>query len=216
MCPVKRRRSVLLVDDHPMVRAGLREILEESDQWIELTEAATAAEGLARVREASWELVLLDESLPNGSGLAVLKRIKSEFPKLPVLIISAHPEEELALPALKAGAAGFLNKAADPMDLLAAVRSVLAGKRYISRGLAERLAQEFTGETESDPHEHLSERELQVFRAIAAGRRPAEIAAELCLSPRTVQTYRARVIEKLGVKGSAGLIRYAYKHHLIE
>lgn len=213
--PSKQSR-VLLVDDHPMVRSGLKDILESSDLFIELTEAATAAEALARVREASWELVLLDESLPDGSGLAVLKRIKRESPKTPVLIISAHPEEDLALPALKAGAAGFLHKATEPKVLVAAARCVLAGKRYISPLLAEKLAQEFAGESQANPHQNLSERELQVFKAIVEGKRPATIAAELCVSPRTVQTYRARVIEKLGVEGNAGLIRYAYKHHLIE
>lgn len=176
---------------------------------------------MEHLREASWGVVSLEISLPDTNGLttlrrlAQLKRVARECAHTPVLIVSDLPEEQFAEPALKAGAAGFVSKSADTKTLMIAFQKVIKGERYISPLLAERLAAKLAGEVTDLPHETLSEREFQVFRLIASGKQSSRIATELCLSPKTVQTYRARILDKMRIKSNAELAQYAYAHKLL-
>jgi DNA-binding NarL/FixJ family response regulator len=204
-----------LVDDHAVVRAGIRQVLEKAGASIVVQEAGTAQDALDCVRDATWDAVVMDLSLPDRNGMWLLSAIRRERPSLPVLVLSVHPEEQFAVRVLKAGAAGYVSKAQTPERFIEAVRRILEGGRYISQAVAEQLAMEVAGDIARAPHEALSDREFQVFRMIAEGKRPAEIADELCLSAKTVQTYRARVLSKLGVKGTSELVQYALKHGLL-
>jgi DNA-binding NarL/FixJ family response regulator len=204
-----------LIDDHAVVRAGVRQVLEKASAAFMVREAGSAEEALACVRDGTWDAAVMDLSLPDRNGLWLLNAIRRERPALPVLVLSVHPEEQFAVRVLKAGAAGYISKAGTPEQFVEAVRRVLDGGRYISQAVAEQLAMEVSGDVVRAPHEALSDREFQVFRMIAEGKRPAEIAGELCLSAKTVQTYRARVLSKLGVKGTSELVQYALKHGLL-
>ncbi len=207
---------VLIADDHSIFRRGLMEILGDEFPKVAFGEARNAAETLECVRKQNWEIVILDISMPGKSGLDILDELKQLRPKLPVLLLSMHPEEQFARRALKAGAAGYLTKESVPDELRRAVRRVLAGGRYLSATLAEKLAWDLREDAEMPLHELLSDREFQVLRMIASGKGVKEIGDELSLSVKTVSTYRARILEKTGMKSNAELIRYAVQNHLVD
>ena len=207
--------NILIVDDHPIVRHGLRLLLETRGAATRVGEAGDADEAMARLREGGWDVMVLDIDLPGRSGLEVLHEAKARWPKLPVLILSIHPENMLAVRLLKSGAAGYLNKDSAPAELEQAVRRVAAGGRYISAALAQLLAEQIGADAAREPHERLSGREFQVFRLLAAGTTVGAIAEQLHLSVNTVSTYRARVLEKLGAANNAELMRYAAERRLV-
>lgn len=209
--------KILIADDHAIVRRGLREILEEHFPDCTVGEAADAAATLANAGNGEWDLLLLDLSMPGRSGLDLLHDLRVSCPRLSVLVLSVHPEEQYGLRVIRAGAAGYLNKEAAPEALVSAVRRVLAGGKYVGPALAEQLASSLQsgGAPTSEPHQRLSDREFQVLARMGQGRSVKEIAAELSLSEKTVSTYRARVLEKLGLHTTAELIRYAHVHGLV-
>ena len=208
---------ILIADDHPLVRAGLRQILARHEDMSVLGEAEDYNGILAHLRGTEFDVMLLDVSLPGKNGIEILKSLREIHPALKVLIISTHPEDQYGLRALRAGAAGYLTKSISLEHLVEAVREIAKGRRYISRELASLLA-DSVGRKDADApaHESLSDRELQTLRLIAAGRKPADIASELALSPKTVSVYRARILDKLGLKSNAELARYAQRHGLVD
>jgi len=206
---------ILIADDHPIFRAGLKEVLSKVKDVELIGEADNGQTVLLLTRKQRWDLVLLDVTMPGKDGLEVLQELRRERPKLPVLVLNAHSEDQLALRLLKSGAAGYLTKDKAPDFLLIAIRKVLRGEKYISESLAEKVTLDvISGETGSMPR--LSNREYQVMRRIAAGKALKEIAQELFLSVRTVSTYRARVLEKLNLKTNTELIRYALQNKLVD
>lgn len=206
---------ILIADDHAILRKGLRRILTEMEGGFDIDEASNGHEVIKMVREKDYDLVLLDISMPGLSGLDALKEIKVLNPRLPVLILTIHPEEQYALRALKAGASGYLTKESVPDELMMAIRKVLRGGKYLSNSLAERLAFAFDEGADRPPHELLSDREYQVFCLIAAGKGLTEIAEKMSLSVKTVSTYRSRILEKMKMKSNAELIHYAIKNKLV-
>ena len=206
--------AILLADDHAIVRRGLRELLLDAFADLRIEEAASAGQVADLVRDGSWDLLILDVSLPGRSGLDVLKDVKASHPKLPVLILSMHPEEQFAIRALRAGAAGYLTKQSAPDELVGAVRKALQGGRYVSATLAERLASEIGGSGQKEPHELLSDREFQVLRLIASGYSLTAIGERLTVSVQTVSTYRGRLLEKMGMATNAELTDYVRLHGL--
>jgi len=207
---------VLVADDHPIFRAGLKETLLKDSDVNFVGEADNGHKVLELARRQRWDAVVLDISMPGKGGLEVLQELRRERPKLPVLILSAHPEDQLALRFLKAGAAGYLTKDKAPAVLLNALRKVVQGGKYISESVAEKVVFQLASETTTPLHETLSNREYQVMRRIAAGKAIKQIAKELFLSVRTVSTYRARVLEKMNMKTNAELIRYALLNKLVD
>lgn len=206
----------LITDDHPVVRRGVRELLEEEQLCSEIYEAKTGEEALDAVRRQPWDLMILDIALPDKHGLDVLKEAKLLQPRLPVLMLSLYPEKEFAMRAIKAGASGYLTKQSAPSELLAAVTRIVQGGRYITAALAEQMASALeTGGTDV-LHARLSDRELQVLRLFGQGKSVSVIAEELCLSVKTISTYRARILEKLSCKSTGELIRYAVEAKLID
>ena len=205
---------VLIADDHSIVRRGVREILEEALHSLEVYEASSAAETLKVVREDVFDIVLLDISFPDGSGLDVLRQIRDFSPQIRVLLLSMYPEEQYAQRALRLGAVGYLTKDSAPNELVAAIQKVAVGGKYITQALAERLADEIGEEVKKSPQEALSNREFQVLTRLGAGRSIHEIAVELSLSPKTVSTYRSRLLEKLNLKSGADIIRYVIENRL--
>jgi len=208
--------KILIADDHPVVRKGLKEIIEEHSDMKVVDEASTGQEVLEKVFKKEFDVVLLDISMPGKSGLDILKELKSYRPKLTVLVLSMHPEEQYAVQVFKAGAAGYLTKKSAPDELLAALRKVSSGGKYVSSSLAEKLAYALEHDTEKPLHETLSAREYEVMRKIATGKAATDIARELFLSPKTISTYRTRILEKMGMKNNAELIRYAVKNQLVD
>jgi two-component system invasion response regulator UvrY len=206
----------LIADDHAVVRQGLKQILGDTPEMLVAGEATNGQEVLDKVRAEPWDVVVLDISMPDRSGLDVLKQLRSERPKLPVLVLSMHSEDQYAVRVLKAGASGYLTKDSAPDELVKAIRKVVSGGRYVSSLLAEKLAFEIGTDSSRLPHETLSDREFQVLRGIAAGKSVTEIAAELYLSPKTVSTYRARLLQKMNLGTTAELIHYAMQNHLID
>jgi two-component system, NarL family, invasion response regulator UvrY len=204
---------ILIVDDHAMVREGLKRILADEFEDAGFGEAANATEALERLWKESWDLVLLDVSMHGRTGLDVLKEIRASASRMPVLVLSAHPEEQYAVRVLKAGAAGYLTKESAPQELCRAVRKVVSGGKYLTPGVAEQLAAEVQS-SRRQAHELLSNREYQVMLLIAAGKVPKEIGEELSLSVKTVGTYRTRVLEKLKLKNNAELMRYVLERGL--
>jgi len=206
---------VLIVDDHAIVRRGLRELLSDEFRGAAFGEASTAQQALEQLWKQKWDVALLDITLPGRSGLDLLKEFKAARPRLPVLVLSVHPEDQFALRALKAGAEGYLTKESAPEELVKAIRKILAGGRYVSPTLAEKLALGVRKDSTRAPHETLSDREYEIMCCIASGKTVTEIAGELSLSPKTISTYRARILEKLGVKNNAAIIRYAIQNGLV-
>ena len=207
---------MLVVDDHPVVRRGLIQTLAEAFPGVLLGEAANAQEALEQIWNHEWDVVLLDVSMPGRSGLDVLKEVRQERQKLPVLVLSMYPEDEFALRVLQNGAAGYLTKQTAPHELVLAVKKVLTGGRYISPSVAERLAEHLNRDTEKAPHQLLSDREYQVMCMLAAGKTVKEIGAELSLSIKTISTYRSRILEKMLLKNNAELMRYAVENELVD
>lgn len=206
---------ILIVDDHEVVRRGLRQVLAEAFPAAHVEEAETSEAALSAIATASWELVLLDVNIPGRGGLEVLEDAKRLRPALPVLIVSAYPEEEFAVRCLRLGAAGYVTKNTASAELVAAARKALAGGKYVTASLAEKLAEVLGGDARAAPHEALSSRELQVLRLVATGSTSKEIAAGLHLSEKTIATYRARISEKLGLSTIVELTRYALQHGLV-
>jgi DNA-binding NarL/FixJ family response regulator len=206
---------ILIVDDHAIVRRGLRELLSDEFHGAAFGEASDAQQALEQLRKKEWDVALLDIALPGKSGLDLLKELKTGWPKLPVLILSAHPEDQFAVRALKAGAGGYMTKESAPEELAKALRKIMAGGRYVSPALAEMLALGVTKDLTRTPHETLSDREYEVMSRIASGKTVTEIAEELSLSPKTISTYRARVLEKLGLKNSAAIVQYVIRNGLV-
>jgi two-component system, NarL family, invasion response regulator UvrY len=208
--------KILIVDDHAVFRRGLKETLGEAFSGVRFGEAKTATEALEQARREDWNIVILDISMPGKSGLDILDELQRMRPRMPVLLLSMHPEEQYARRALKLGAAGYLTKESVPEELKEAVRRIAAGGRYVSATLAEKLAYDLRSGADTPIHELLSDREFQVLRMIASGKQVKEIAEELSLSVKTVSTYRARLLEKTGLKTNADLIRYALQAQLVE
>jgi DNA-binding NarL/FixJ family response regulator len=207
---------ILIADDHPIFRGGLKEILLKDSDVEFVGEADNGHKVLDLARKHRWDAVILDITMPGKGGLEVLQELRRERPKLPILILSAHPEDQLAVRLLAAGAAGYLTKDKAPTVLLTALRKIVQGGRYVGEPTAEKLAFRLASETTMPVHESLSNREYQVMRSLAAGKPIKEIAAELFLSVRTVSTYRARVLGKMNMKTNADLIRYALQNKLID
>lgn len=207
-------KQILIVDDHAVVRGGLRQFLATTDEFEVAGEAATGAEALALIPRGDWEAVLLDMSLPDINGMEVLRRIKRMRPNLPVLIFSMFSEAEFAIPALDAGAAGYLNKDSPPNQILIAIRTVLDGARYVSPSLAEQLLSGVTSSSPKAPHETLSRREMEVLLLLSKGITLTHIGESIHVSVKTVSTYRARILQKLGMQSNAELTRYVLQHKL--
>jgi DNA-binding NarL/FixJ family response regulator len=205
---------VLIADDHPIVREGIARILERSREIVVAAEADSGGELLQLARTVEHDLVLLDLSMPQTDALEVLKQLKREKPRVPVLILTMYGESQFAIRALKAGAAGYLLKDSTPTELVTAVRKVRSGGRYLSPAIAESLASHLAADTEKPPHDLLSNREFQVMRLIAAGRSTREISDELSLSVKTISTYRTRIFEKMRMKRPAELAAYVVRHGL--
>jgi DNA-binding NarL/FixJ family response regulator len=207
---------VLVADDHTIVRRGLKEVLSESSEIVVAGEAGNAQEVLDKVRNGHWDAVILDINLPGCQGLDLLAEIRRERKDLPVLILTVYPEDQYAVRALRLGASGYLTKSSAPEQLVEAVRKIARGGRYVSPALADLLAVAVGPGSALAPHESLSEREFQTLRLIASGRTVSQIADSLHLSVKTVSTYRARVLEKMGMSTNAELTHYAVKNHLVD
>jgi two-component system invasion response regulator UvrY len=213
---MRKRLEILVVDDHLVVREGLKRILEEEDCCVVAAEAASVGEALTWLRKRSFDLVLLDISLPERTGLELLKMIKKEMPRLPVLMLSAYREDHYAVRALKEGADGYLNKESASDSLLAAIRKVASGGKYLTPALAERIALEISTPDDAPVHEMLSAREFEVMKMIARGASLKNVGERLHISPKTVTTYRARIIEKTGLGSNAELTRYMLENNLLD
>ncbi len=206
---------ILVADDHTVVREGIKQILAGQDDMIVEDEAASGQEVLQKVTQKNYDLILLDISMPGRSGLEILDDLKTLHPKIPVLILSMHPEEQYAVRTLRAGAAGYLTKASAPQELISAIQKVSRGGKYVTVSLAEKLAFELDAGAEKPRHEKLSNREYQVMLMLASGKSVREAAEELCLSAKTISTYRTRILEKMDMKKNAELTLYAVKNNLI-
>lgn len=206
---------VLIADDHTVVRRGLRQILLEGFPAAQIEEVGDAEELIKKIMQAEWDLVISDLSMPGRSGLEALQQIKQLQPKLPVLILSIHPEEQYALRVLRAGAAGYLSKDMAPDELVVAVQKVLMGKKYITDTIAEKLASVLDANSNKAPHETLSDREFTVLKQLAAGKSVSEIAEAMFLSVTTVSTYRTRIMQKMNMKNNADLTLYAIENKLL-
>jgi two-component system, NarL family, invasion response regulator UvrY len=207
--------KILIADDHAIIRKGLRQILTEAYPSALIDEAIDAEAVIKKTITTEWDIVICDLSMSGRSGLDVIQHIKQHYPKLPVLILSLHPEEQYAIRVLKAGAAGYLSKDAATDELVRAVQRVLQGRKYISPAIAEKMAAELDHDTSKPLHDLLSDREFHVFMLIAEGKSVSEIAEQLSLSITTVSTYRSRILTKMDLKTNADLTRYALENNLI-
>lgn len=207
--------NILIADDHAIVRKGLMQILREEFPSAKMMEVANSNEIFSALKSQTWDVILLDISMPGKSGIDILKQIRTEGIKSPVLMLSMHPEEQYAIRVLKAGADGFLSKESATDELLVAVHRVLSGRKYITSSVAEKLAGILGDKSERNIHEALSDREMQVLQFIASGKTVSEIAEEISLSVNTISTYRTRILEKLNLSNNAGLTRYALDHKLV-
>lgn len=206
---------ILITDDHAVVRQGLKQILAEEFKRAEFGEASNVQEAIDKVWKENWDVVVLDITMPGRSGLEVLKEIKKSRPKLPVLMLSMHPEDQFAVRLLKIGASGYMTKESAPQELVGAVKKVVAGGRYVSPALAEKMASYLAIDVQTPPHERLSDREFLVLRLIASGKTPTAIAKELGLSVKTISTYRMRILEKMTMSNNAELTHYAIQNQLV-
>lgn len=207
---------VLVVDDHAVVRRGLIGLLVEKLGPVEIGEAQTADEAVGQVLRAAWDIVVLDITMPGRSGLDALADIKAQRPELPVLVLSMHPEDQMAMRVLRAGASGYLTKDSAPEELVTAVRRILSGRRYVSDSMADRLVLDLQTSDDEAAHEKLSNREFEVLRMLASGKTITEIARDLSISVKTVSTYHTRLLEKMDMRTDSALIQYAVRHHLVD
>ena len=208
--------KILIVDDHAIFRAGLRQLLLEELTIECIAEANNSASALARLREEQWDIILLDINLPDRNGIDVLKSIRQENDKVPVLMLSMFSEEQYAIRAIRAGAAGYLTKDSSPDVLIQAIVNVVKGEKYISQSLAETMASHLQKpKMEENPHNLLSDREYDIFTRLASGKTVSEIAEQLLLSVKTISTYRSRILKKMNLKNNADLTQYAFSHNLI-
>jgi DNA-binding NarL/FixJ family response regulator len=205
--------NILIADDHSIVRRGLQEIIATRRDWMVVAEAARAEDVLPALRAQHVDVVVLDVALDGGSGIDLLGPLRAEYPKLPVLMLSMHAEEQYAVRCLRAGASGYIQKDTSPEELVAAIERVAAGRRWVSNAVAEQLADRLQAGGK-EPHERLSAREREVFDLIAAGSTATEVAAKLEISVKTVSTYRTRIMEKTGFRSNADIISYAIRNGL--
>lgn len=208
--------KVLIADDHALIRKGLKQLLDDTEDMRVIGEAENGMQAIRMVEETTYDVVLLDISMPDKHGVEVLKQLKANKPQLPVLMLSMHPEEQYALRSMKAGAAGYLNKQSAPLQLVTAIRQVASGKKYISTELAEQLADGLSQGYQELLHQTLSNREYQTLCLMASGKKLSEMADIMSLSPKTVSVYRSRLLEKMKLKNNAEAIHYAISNHLIE
>lgn len=207
---------VVLADDHTIVREGLKQLLLADPEFAVVGEARDGLEVMERVRTLDFDVLLLDMSMPKKSGIELIKQIKSEKPKLRVLVLSMHEEQQYAIRAIKSGASGYLTKESAPAQLISALRKVAAGGAFISAAVAEQLALGAMPQADGPPHTALSDREYEVFQLLVSGKGVSDIAAQLNVSAKTVSTHKARLLEKMGMTNQAELIRYAIAHRLVE
>ncbi len=203
--------KILLADDHDVVRRGLKQILEEEFAGVKFGEASNARDALAMVNREPWDALILDINMPGKSGLDAMKELKARRPKMQILVLSVQPEDQYAIPVLKAGAAGYLCKDSASTELVNAFKKIIAGGKYVSPAIAEKLADSVGASKEKAPHEKLSLREFQVLRLLTSGKAIGDIARDLKLSAQAVSTYRSRILKKLNVTNNSELIRYAIK-----
>lgn len=208
--------NILVVDDHALIRKGMKQILDDTEDLRVTGEAENGAQAIRLAQANSYDVVLLDITMPDRNGIDVLRQLKINHPQLPVLMLSMHPEEQYAVRSMKAGAAGYLSKQSVPTQLVTAIRQVASGKKYISSELAERLADGLSRGYEEQLHQILSNREYQTLCLMASGKTLSEIADAMSLSAKTVSVYRARLLEKMKMKSNAEAIRYAINNHLID
>jgi two-component system invasion response regulator UvrY len=208
--------KVAIVDDHSIVRSGLKKILREEPDMDVTVEANGHSQLFKSLRLEQPDVLLLDISIPGKNGLEILKEVKQTYPAVKTLMLSMHPEDRFSVRAIKAGACGYVTKESAVEELVQAIRQIYSGGKYITQSVAEKLADSFDSDLEKPPHSRLSDREFQVLRMIASGKKTIEIAAELSLSPATVATYRARVLEKMQLKSNVELTNYAIRQNLIE
>lgn len=208
--------TILIADDHTIVRKGLKQILSEGISNVEFSESSNASETLSEVTAKKFDIVILDLSMPGRSGLDLLKDIRAQIPKLPILVLSMHPEDQYAIRVIKAGAMGYMTKDSAPEELVSAVTKILKGGRYVSVNLSEQLAALMQEHQNTAGHESLSDREFQVLEMIALGKTVSEVADKLSLSVKTVSTYRTRILEKLHLSTNAELTRYAMQNKIVE
>ena len=208
--------KILVIDDHEVVRRGVKQILEEAFLYVEVGEADTVQKGIAAVRQEPWDLAIVDISLPDQSGLDLLSMLHSTAPKLPLMVLSLHPEEQYAVRAFRAGAMAYLTKHTAPEELARAIKQVLTGRMYVTASIGEHMAGSLSKPPTGPERHTLSERELEVLVLLAQGQSVKHIAQSLTLSIKTVSTYRARLLDKLQLTTTAELIRYALDHHLVE
>lgn len=206
---------ILIADDHAIVRRGLRQIVASAPDLEVAGEATTSQEVINLAQRQTWDVIVLDINMPGRGGIETLKELKRDYPKLPILVLSMYPEDQYAVRAIKAGAAGYLTKESAPEELLTAIRKVLRGGKYISASVAEHLAFALDSDTNRPFHELLSDREYQIFCLIASGKTVSEIAEELAISVKTVSTHRTRTLEKMQMKTNAELTHYAIRNQLV-
>lgn len=207
---------IVLADDHLIVRRGLKQILGEEADFQVVGEAADGTETLQWVRDAAFDVLVLDMSMPGRSGVELIKLIKAEKPKLPILVLTMHQEEQYAVRAIKSGAKGYLTKESAPEQLVSAIRKLASGGAYITPGVAERMAMDFGAPADEAPHKQLSDREYQIFEMLVAGKAVSAIADALCVSVKTVSTHKARILQKMRMASTAELIHYAIEHSLVD
>lgn len=212
----KKVIKVLIADDHAIVREGLKQILADTKDIVVAGHAENGNEAIKLSREDLCDVLLLDISMPDRSGIEVLKQVKKESPQIAVLMLSMHREDQYAIRSLKAGASGYLNKQSAPAELVNAIRQVASGRKYISAALAQELANQINDNHEVPLHETLSDREYQTLTMIASGKTVSDIAAELVLSVKTISMYRSRLLQKMKLRHNAELTHYAIKNHLVD
>ena len=208
--------KVVIVDDHAILRRGLTQIIAESEDMEVVGEADSSAAAMRLLRERPCNVLLLDVTLPDRNGVETLKLVRKEFPKTQVLMLSMHPENQYAVRALKAGAAGYLTKQSAPAQLVSAIRQVHQGRKYVTPAVAEELAQNVDRDADQPLHQSLSNREFQTMCMIASGKSLTDIASQMSLSVKTVSVYRARVLEKMRLKNNAELTHYAIRNQLVQ
>lgn len=210
--------SILIADDHALIRKGLKQLLagDPSNRNMELGEAESGNDAINKLNKKHWDMLILDINMPDRSGIDILKQVRSTHPDTRVLVLSGFSEKQYGVNVLRAGASGYINKETAPEELVSAVQSVLRGRRYVSQALAEHLVDGLDSDADKPAHSALSEREFQIFCKLAAGQSVTDIANELCISVKTVSTYRTRILDKMGFKSNADITVYALRNELIQ